>query len=165
MLTGRRTFKGEAITDTLGAIIHKEPDWEILPEDTPWSVRSLLERCLAKDRKERLQHIGDARIEVNQAIVEPPTFSRVTSLPGTYSKRQLITTTALTGLMVIAVATVIYWIFTQVTQPGEKLVSRYVYMLPEDQHYSGGNNRLLAISPDALERRSSPWKRFLRGGR
>jgi serine/threonine protein kinase len=46
MLTGSRTFEGESITDTLGAIIHKEPAWESLPQDTPWNIRTLLRRCL-----------------------------------------------------------------------------------------------------------------------
>ena len=51
---------GETVTDSIGAILHKQPDWERLPAETPPTVQLLLRRCLAKDRKRRLQDIGDA---------------------------------------------------------------------------------------------------------
>ena len=70
LLTGRQTFAGETITDILGAIVHKEPDWELLPERTPWGIRRLLWRCLEKDPHERLRDIGDGRIEIRQAKTE-----------------------------------------------------------------------------------------------
>ena len=47
-LTGRQAFGGETITDILGAIIHKEPEWEALPATTPWRIQELLRRCLTK---------------------------------------------------------------------------------------------------------------------
>jgi serine/threonine protein kinase len=62
LLTGKRVFQGETITETLGAIIHKEPEWELLPGVTPSLVRSLLRRCLQKDQDRRLRDIGDVRI-------------------------------------------------------------------------------------------------------
>src|SRR5204863_964085 len=49
MLTGKRAFEGEDVADTLGAVIHKQPEWDALPANMPGGVRSLLERCLAKD--------------------------------------------------------------------------------------------------------------------
>jgi eukaryotic-like serine/threonine-protein kinase len=70
MLTGGQSFPGESVTDSLGAILHREPDWSFLPVNTPPSLSRLLRRCLAKDKKQRLQDIGDARIELDQAIVE-----------------------------------------------------------------------------------------------
>ena len=70
MLTGGQPFPGESVTDSLGAIIHLEPDWSFLPVNTPPSLSRFLRRCLAKDRKQRLQDVGDARIELDQAILE-----------------------------------------------------------------------------------------------
>ena len=64
MLTGRPLFTGASILDTLAAVLNAEPDWRALPPTTPPSLRRLLRRCLAKDRKERLQHIGDVRVEL-----------------------------------------------------------------------------------------------------
>jgi serine/threonine-protein kinase len=68
MLTGTRAFEGEDITDTMAAVIRATPDWTRLPPGTPQSIRRLLRRCLEKDRKERLPHIGAARIEVKETL-------------------------------------------------------------------------------------------------
>ncbi len=67
MLTGRQCFAGETATDTLGAIIHKDVDMGALP-DVPRGVLRVLDRCLAKDRRDRLHHIGDARIEIDDSL-------------------------------------------------------------------------------------------------
>ncbi len=55
MLTGKMVFGGGAITDTLAAVLRAEPDWSQLPAGTPTRVRVLLQRCLQKDPKQRLQ--------------------------------------------------------------------------------------------------------------
>ncbi|MFO0833036.1 MAG: protein kinase [Phycisphaerales bacterium] len=68
MLTGACPFPGETVTDSLGAILHREPDWTLLPAATPGRVRELLRHCLAKDRRNRLHDIGDARLELERAI-------------------------------------------------------------------------------------------------
>jgi serine/threonine-protein kinase len=68
MVTGRRAFEGESVSDTLASVLKVEPDWTQLPGDTPRGVRRLLTRCLTKDRKQRLQSIGDARIEIDESI-------------------------------------------------------------------------------------------------
>ena len=68
MLTGRRAFGGEDVTDTLAAIVLADPDWSSLPGDTPPAVRTLLRRCLEKDPRERLPDIGAARLELKDAI-------------------------------------------------------------------------------------------------
>ncbi len=60
-LTGHQIFQGEMVSDILAAVLLKEPEWSALPADTPPRVRELLERCLAKDPKNRLRDIGDAR--------------------------------------------------------------------------------------------------------
>jgi len=72
MLTGRRAFDGETVTDVLAAVVNKNPDWSALPAATPPSVRRLLERCLTKDPKQRLRDIGDARFELDRTGVERP---------------------------------------------------------------------------------------------
>ncbi|MFN0010188.1 MAG: hypothetical protein ACKVS8_00945, partial [Phycisphaerales bacterium] len=71
MLSGLGPFGGETVTDSLGAILHREPNWTLLPPGTPALVQVLLRRCLAKDRKRRLHDIGDARIDLDAAIDDP----------------------------------------------------------------------------------------------
>jgi Tol biopolymer transport system component len=70
-LTGSGLYKGDSISDSLGAILHKEPDWSALPTATPPTIRLLLRRCLTKDADKRLHDIADARIELEQAIEDP----------------------------------------------------------------------------------------------
>ena len=70
MLTGRRPFDGETSSDTIAAILGREPDWTALPAATPARLRGLLQRCLEKDPKRRMRDIGDARIEIEHLIDE-----------------------------------------------------------------------------------------------
>ena len=64
MLTGRRAFDGEDISDVLAAVLRQEIDWTQLPADTPPRLRRLLERCLERDPRTRLRDIGEARVEI-----------------------------------------------------------------------------------------------------
>jgi Tol biopolymer transport system component len=69
MLTGRRAFAGETVSDSIAAILDREPDWSLLPPDCPELVNRLLRRCLTKDRNDRLRHVGDARIDLKEAVL------------------------------------------------------------------------------------------------
>jgi len=71
MLAGRRPFDGQEIAENVASILKTEPEWQRLPSDTPEAVRRLLRRCLHKDRHQRLQHMGDARVEINEAQQAP----------------------------------------------------------------------------------------------
>src|SRR5438105_5564020 len=68
MLAGCRTFSGGTLSETIAAIIERDPEWDHLPDTTPRPVRHLLRRCLEKDPKRRLRDIGDARIELDDAL-------------------------------------------------------------------------------------------------
>ena len=68
MLTGKRTFEGEDLTETVVALMRNEPDWSALPADTPPRIQELIRRCLVKDPKQRLQAIGEARIAIGETI-------------------------------------------------------------------------------------------------
>jgi serine/threonine-protein kinase len=74
-LTGDRLFQGETANDSMGAIMHKEPEWSRLPESTPPTIQLMLRRCLTKDRKRRLHDIADARIELENALIDPSSTS------------------------------------------------------------------------------------------
>jgi hypothetical protein len=79
MLTGRRAFPGESVTDVLSAVIGKDPAWDALPHTTPAAVRRLLRRCLMKDRRHRLASASDVRLEIEDAL--SPTASTATATP------------------------------------------------------------------------------------
>src|SRR5262249_43901435 len=64
MLTGRMVFSGETVSETIAAVIMKEPDWAALPVNLPVRVRDLLRRCLVREPRNRIRDIGDARIAI-----------------------------------------------------------------------------------------------------
>jgi eukaryotic-like serine/threonine-protein kinase len=67
MLTGRRAFGGDDVSETLAEVIKGQPDWTKLPPGTPSAIGRLLRRCLEKDRTRRLADISDARFEIDEA--------------------------------------------------------------------------------------------------
>ncbi|HEU4936201.1 MAG TPA: protein kinase [Vicinamibacterales bacterium] len=69
MLTGQRPFGGTTISETLGAVLDRGPDWQALPPTVPDGIRRLLRRCLEHDPKRRLHHMADARIEIDDAAL------------------------------------------------------------------------------------------------
>jgi Tol biopolymer transport system component len=68
MLTRARAFGGATISETLSAVLEREPDWRQLPAAVPDGIRRLLRRCLERDPKRRLHHMADARIEIEEAV-------------------------------------------------------------------------------------------------
>jgi eukaryotic-like serine/threonine-protein kinase len=81
ILTGRQAFHGETITDVLAAVVTKEPEWDRVP----MKVRRLLQSCLQKDPKQRLQAIGDWRLLIEDAPqiapqVAPRRYARMIAL-------------------------------------------------------------------------------------
>lgn len=68
LLTGRRAFSGETVSDTIAAVLKNDPDWHALPSSTPARIRNLLRRCMQKDVQRRLRDLGDARIEIEEEL-------------------------------------------------------------------------------------------------
>ena len=83
MLTGRRAFDGEDMTDVLGAVVRLEPNWEALPSDVPLPVRTLLQRCLVKDRGRRVADISTALFVLDKVagLAEPAAEAPMRLLP------------------------------------------------------------------------------------
>ena len=67
MISGRRAFHGQTVTEVMANVINREPDWTALPAATPPSVQRLLRRCLRKDPARRLHHVSDVRLELDEA--------------------------------------------------------------------------------------------------
>jgi serine/threonine-protein kinase len=71
MLSGRRAFGGEEISDVLASVLKSEPVWTAMPDRVPPSIRRLLRRCLEKDPRRRLSAIGDARFDLDEQEPAP----------------------------------------------------------------------------------------------
>jgi eukaryotic-like serine/threonine-protein kinase len=146
MLTGRRAFKGDHITDTLAAVVRVEPAWIDLPSDTPQAIRRLLRRCLQKDPKHRWQHIGDVRLElaeVEQGESESPASA---AAPSRRAVWPLVAAAALGA----AVAGLTAWMVTPSWVDGP--VSRFAIPVPASAPLLPGRftgvGGGIALSPD-----------------
>ena len=80
MLTGRRAFDGDTISEILANVLKTEPAWQQLPAETPHGVRRLLRRSLQKDHKLRFRDIRDARLELADAQSATPEKDYVTGV-------------------------------------------------------------------------------------
>jgi serine/threonine-protein kinase len=89
MLTCHRPFRGDSSAEYLSALFHQEPNWDALPPSTPPAIRSVLQRCLRKDTRQRLQDIGDARIELEEALQQPENVPAPESAAGTFAWRRI----------------------------------------------------------------------------
>ncbi|MDX1584732.1 MAG: serine/threonine-protein kinase, partial [Thermoanaerobaculia bacterium] len=85
MITGRRLFSGTTMSDTLASVLKEDPDWKLLPPETPAAIRRLLRRCLNRNPKDRLRDIGDARLELIEALAPPDEPQADSSAPTTRS--------------------------------------------------------------------------------
>ena len=80
MLTGRRAFDGDTVSETIASVLKTEPAWQQLPAETPHGVRRLLRRSLQKDHKLRFRDIRDARLELADAQSATPEKDNVTGV-------------------------------------------------------------------------------------
>jgi serine/threonine-protein kinase len=78
LLTGRRAFTGPTTSDTMVAVLDREPEWSALPASTPPEIVRLLRRCLDKNPRRRLRDIADARLEIEEALAAPAAATVVT---------------------------------------------------------------------------------------
>jgi len=115
MLTGKRAFGGETVTDTLAAVECAEPEWLKVSKETPAKIAVLLHRCLQKDQKRRLQAIGDARVEIEEACLElkdaTPEISILAARRG-----RVFAAPILAGVLVL-VGTVLSWRLMRMARP------------------------------------------------
>ncbi len=74
MLTGHKLFEGETVSHVLASVLKDEPDLDALPASVPARLRELVERCLRKKPRQRLQSIGDARILLEEYSADPEAF-------------------------------------------------------------------------------------------
>ncbi len=104
LLCGRQAFEGEDVTEILAAVVKTDPDWNRLPEATPPGIRTLLHRCLQKDKSLRLRDAGDARVEIHEVLVAPATAVAGTAGPATRGWRERVAWPAAGVLALIAIA-------------------------------------------------------------
>jgi Tol biopolymer transport system component len=128
MLTGTKAFEGETTSDVLAAVIRAEPDWNAVPPSTPASIRKLVQRCLQKDPKQRLQAVGEARIAIEETLsgdavrpgLAPAMASDATRPPqgAALRRRALPWTLAVVASAAFLITLGILWRATRLSPPG-----------------------------------------------
>jgi serine/threonine-protein kinase len=148
MLTGRRAFEGEGVTDTLSRVLQREPDVTALSTDTPPAIRRLLIRCLEKDRNKRLPQIAVAAFQIDEALAataSPMSGARATP---TNSPWRLALTALVAGAALGAAA---IWIISPQQAATTRVTHLQMTVNPADE--IGGilgrpTRTAFAISPD-----------------
>ena len=144
MLTGRKTFPGELVSDTLASVIKSDPDWSGLPPDVPPRLRELLRRCLEKDPTKRRRDIGDVRIEIEEIISGADALADVVAAP----KQALPLWRRALPVALALAAGIVFGVVASIRPEPANPVLRYSIPLPEDVSFSSTGRPIVAISPD-----------------
>jgi Tol biopolymer transport system component/tRNA A-37 threonylcarbamoyl transferase component Bud32 len=150
MLTAKRPFGGETITDALAAIVKEEPDWSALPSSTPGPLRRLIAQCLVKDAKQRLRDIGDARIVLERIAAGAPeertaaVSAPVAATGGRFGLAHLVAA----ALSLALVASLVTWWVVRPAPAAPAALLRFVTPLPPEAAAVRGNGNGVAYAPD-----------------
>ena len=148
LLTGRRLFDGETVAETLASVMKDPITLDGLPPGTPVAIRRLLQRCLERDVRRRLQSMGEARIAVEDAIGGGVNEQSATSAAPTAPKRRLVIPIALAALAALVGAGVT-WALRPAPLP--QPVGRFVEPLPDGVDFTNTGRQTLAVSRDGTK--------------
>jgi serine/threonine-protein kinase len=135
-LSGKAAFAGHTTSEILATIQQAEPDWSALPATTPARIRTLLRRCLERDRRQRLRDIGEARIVIDTPE-EAPAQVRSTLRPWLVAA----------VLIVLVVGSAAWWRVTRSATP-HAAMRLSVELDPDVPLAKDGFQNVLAIAPD-----------------
>ena len=144
MLSGKRAFEGDDVSDTLAAILRAEPDWAGLPAAASAPIRKLLRRCIEKDRKRRLADIADARFEIDDALIAPVSDADSSAAASWPRIRAFVMAT-----LALVVGGLVGWSLNPGPEPSRP-VTRFRITLPATQRFTPASRLSLALSPDGL---------------
>jgi serine/threonine-protein kinase len=152
MLSGKRVFEGDDVSEVMAGVLKLDPDWSALPADLPAPVRHLLKRCLEKDPKKRLRNVAEGMLQLEDALAMPVASAAATAgaasapafAPVPLWRRAMPIASAV--IVTAAVIGATMWL----TRPGQPahVVSRFVIPFGEGQQRTLTYSQGLAISPD-----------------
>ncbi|HUO84933.1 MAG TPA: protein kinase, partial [Thermoanaerobaculia bacterium] len=142
MLTGKRLFSGDTVSDTLAAVLRADVDLNQLPFETPRAIRDLIRRCLTRDPRNRLHDIADARIVLQDVDPEDRPGASGTPLR---SRGTVGWIAALISAVAVA-AVLLFLLLSRGAEPREP--QHFALHLSGDQSLMMGGNSLLTFSPD-----------------
>jgi Tol biopolymer transport system component len=145
MLTGRRAFEGDDVSETLASVIKSDPDWRALPQSVPHAIRALIQGCLKKDRKERIGDISTALFLLAQPHAPAPdAAATLRQRPPLWRRAMLVAA----GVAIGAAASVV--LLSRPRPAAPAAVTRFVITLPQGQQLTLPR-QAVAISPDGTQ--------------
>ena len=140
MVTGRRAFEGEDVSDTLAAVLRGEPNWTALPANLPPPVITLLRGCLEKDRRRRIGDLSTARFIIDHG---GDAVSAAAAPPGSTLRRAASTAVAVSAAALIGAFAM--WMLMRVPAPSLPL-ARFTIALPTGDRFSNTGLDVVALS-------------------
>ena len=148
MLTGRRPFDGEDMTDVLGAVVRLDPNWEALSSDVSPSVRTLLHGCLVKDRRKRIADIAAALFVLDyQASLTAAAGSAVPLSRKPLWRRAAVVVAACSALAA-AMSAVVTLTVTRTLPPSRPSLRFSVEPSADQPLYSSPTQTMIGVAPD-----------------
>jgi Tol biopolymer transport system component len=144
MLTARRTFAGDDVTETIAAIVKSEPDWSALTSQAPPWVETIVRGCLMKDPKQRFADIAVPLYLLTKSVPTPAVPAPASTVSAPMWRRALPVAAAI--VVTAAIVTAGAWFLRPAPRPA--LVARFPVALSQDQSFSNTGRRVLAVSPD-----------------
>jgi eukaryotic-like serine/threonine-protein kinase len=141
MLTGERVFAGDSVSDTLAAVLRGEPDWTRIPANVPTEIRTLIKRCLQRDRQQRVSDIAVARYVLDGAGTR--SADQASAVASSSNLWRIPIWLGIGAAVGIAAAAVAWWL--KPAPADHHVVTRFVHPLPEGQNLAANG---LAVSPD-----------------
>ena len=152
LLTARQAFRGDTLSDSIAGVLEREPDWQVLPPTTPAKILDLLRRCLQKDSQHRLRDIGDARIEIEEALAGPAAAELSAPVKGIRGHWQGVLLWGVAFLLLAAVASVAIWNWKSPSPKISGPVPHIAIALPSGQPLVGVEMGIsVALSPDGTQ--------------
>jgi serine/threonine-protein kinase len=152
MLTGKRAFKGDDVTDIITSVMRDTPDWTALPADTPISIRVLLRRCLDRDPRKRAPHIAIARMAIDDALMPTDQLIPGITIQTAVTKRRGALRAVVAAAAIVAIAGIGYAAWGLRPAPAPLRVVRFQVATTQNATLQSNFNRqLLAVSPDGTQ--------------
>jgi hypothetical protein len=146
MLTGQRAFAEDDISETLAAILKSEPDWTRIPSDVPPAVRTLIQRCLVKDRRQRVADIAAAKFvlcELSNLGTRPATANVIAAKPSRWQRQWPALASAAVAATIVGA---VMW--TLRPMPRVPLTARFTFGPQASEGLTGTARQLVTISRD-----------------
>jgi Tol biopolymer transport system component len=154
MLTGRRPFDGEDVSDTLALVLKGSPDWSALPLDTPPAIRTLVERCLERERRHRVASASTALYALSDASAADDRWStgrgsdpRTVAAAVAAARRQMtlrrVIPLAAAAVLGLGLAAALAWM-----RPGPAPAAPVARLVVEMPGTTGTARGAVALSPD-----------------